>query len=165
MRQIEIDDDVYEHLVRNARELGETASQILRRLLDFESQAVQRTAVAATTENELAKVLCDRRFERLSSVVDRFLFVLSHVYAEHKSEFQNVLSIKGRGREYFARRREDIERSGKSTQPKSIPNSPFWVMTNSPTPQKQEMLDEVLSLFGYSQAAIRDAKASLAAVA
>lgn len=165
MRQIEIDDDIYDHLVRNTRELGETASEILRRLLSIDSQQPRLAAKVQATEHELSKVLRDRQFERLNSVVDRFLFILGHVYSDHKSEFDRVLDIRGRDRAYFAKRREDIERSGKSTQPKSIPNTQFWVMTNSPTPQKQEMLDEVLTLFSYSKAAIRDAKASLAAVA
>ena len=62
---------------------------------------------------------------------------------------------------YFARSREEIEKSGNSTQPRSIPGTPFWAMTNSPTPQKREMLKDALRLLGYSQAAISSAAATI----
>jgi hypothetical protein len=47
---------------------------------------------------------------------------------------------------YFGKSREEIERSGTSTQPRNIPGSPYWVMTNSPTHQKKQMLRDALKL-------------------
>lgn len=161
MRHIEIDDDIYDYLVRNTHELGESATQILRRLLNLSDEIAPAAKTSQLHEHELSRALADRRFTRFNSVVDRFLYILSSAYAEHKVDFEKVLSIKGRDRVYFAKKREDIERTGTSTQPRSISGSSYWVMTNSPTPQKQEMLEDVLTLLGYSEAAIKSARSSL----
>ena len=62
-------------------------------------------------------------------------------------------------RAYLAESKHEILKSGKSTQPREIEGTGFWVMTNSPTPQKQQMVREVLELLGYSQAAVMAAVA------
>lgn len=82
-------------------------------------------------------------------------------HAQKRDQFDKVLAIQGRGRRYFATT-EEIAGSGQSTQPKPIPRSPYWVMTNSQTPQKRAMLRDVLTLLGYSEAAISAAAAAIA---
>jgi len=87
---------------------------------------------------------------------------LGAAYSQKKDEFEVVLAFQGRGRTYFAKSREEIIKSGNSTQPRPIPGSPYWVMTNSPTPQKKSMLREVLEALGYSPEAVKAAVSAIA---
>ena len=103
--------------------------------------------------------LGDSKFPRRGGAVDRFLYLLSVAHSDRPGEFERVLGgVKGRGRRvHFARSAKEIEASGRSTDPKNIPGSKFWVLTNSPTEQKREMLAHALEVLGYSAAAIDDA--------
>lgn len=50
---------------------------------------------------------------------------------------------------------------GKSTHPRQIPNSPYWVMTNADTDQKKEMLSRALTVLGYDQDVVQRAASLL----
>lgn len=165
MRTISIDEDVYQHLVRNTAEIGESASDILRRLLGVGGTSPTATGPGASTVaagHEFSEAMADPRFLRQGAAVDKFLFILATAYAQKRDQFEKVLAIQGRGRRYFATNEAEIAVSGQSTQPRPIPGSPYWVMTNSPTPQKREMLRDVLTLLGYSEAAIGAAVSAIA---
>lgn len=81
MKRIDIDDDLYAYIASHTREIGESASDILRRLLDVETT---RTLEPAKPE----KVKTETVFNRLNeqdvrvqkSVVARFLYILSMLY-------------------------------------------------------------------------------------
>ena len=79
------------------------------------------------------------------------LYLLSTANKQRPDKFDRVLKIQGRNRKYLARSKEEIEASGSSTQPRQIRGSPFWVMTNSPTPQNAAMLRDVLRILDYSK--------------
>jgi negative modulator of initiation of replication len=159
MKTINVDEEVYLHIAQNTREIGESASDILRRLLGLEgvNGASPASPVKGQDAHELSAALRDPKFLMQTAAVDKLLYFLTIAYSQKKSEFERVLEIQGRGRRYFARTREEIEKSGNSTQPRNVPGTPYWVMTNSPTPQKQQMLRDALRLLGYSQAAVEAA--------
>ncbi len=89
------------------------------------------------------------------------LRLLRAAHEQKKGEFAKVLGVQGRNRAYFARSEQEILSSGRSTQPKQIPGSGYWVMTNSPTPQKREMVREVLQLLGFSSEACNAGAAAI----
>jgi negative modulator of initiation of replication len=60
-----------------------------------------------------------------------------------------VLSIEGNRRKYFASELKALTEKGSSTNPRPIPDSPFWVITNNSTAKKAEILSEVFRLLGY----------------
>ncbi len=157
MKTISIDEDVYQFLLRNTQELGEGASDILRRLLNIPRSANGNISQSNATKHEFSEIFNDSKFLWLHTAVDKFLYFLSQAYSEHQSDFEKLLVIQGRGRTYFATSSKEIEDSGQSTQPRNIPGSPYWVMTNSPTPQKRQMLREALSILGYSETGINAA--------
>jgi negative modulator of initiation of replication len=95
------------------------------------------------------------------SALERFLRILGFLHAQHLQDFEKVLQIRGRHRIYFGRSREDVDRSGKSVFPQQIPGSKYWVMTNSPTRQKREILTKVLRMLGYSPEVARRTAAAL----
>ena len=81
--------------------------------------------------------------------VDQFLFVLSAAHKLNAENFACVESIKGKNRTYFATSKAALLENGSSTNPKAIPDSPFWVVTNNNTAKKTNMLEQVLRNLGY----------------
>jgi negative modulator of initiation of replication len=156
MRTINIDEDIYEFLVKNTKEIGEDASTILRRVLGLAKSGDSGKPVVRT-QHELSDAFEGSLFPRYTTAVNRFLYILGVLNDQKPDEFEKVMSIQGRYRKYFAKSRQDIEKSGNSTQPKQIPGSEYWVMTNSPTSQKKVILKEVLECLNYSDDAIRAA--------
>jgi negative modulator of initiation of replication len=157
MKTIEVEEEVYKYIAQNTIEIGEPATKILRRLLKLDSPQQAVTSHTAV-EHELAEALRDPRFHVNSTVVQKMLHILSVAHEQKKSEFEKVLAIQGRGRKYFALTEAEIEASGNSTQPRKIPGTKYWIMTNTPTLKKKEMLREVLVLLGYSEVAVRAAE-------
>lgn len=167
MHTIEIDDDVYTYLLRNTARIGESASEILRRLLRVPGSggraAVSRTKPATPLgiidgapagRTEVLAYLSDPRFQAERDVVGKFLFLLSSLYRRDPEGFEKVLNLSGRSRKYFGRNSEELERSGNSVFPKRIPDSPYWVVTNSDTQKKCRVLQDAMRLLAYSEGAI-----------
>ncbi len=189
MKNIEIDDDLYHHIVSNTQSIGENASSILRRLLKLDEAVHQVASLSKTTGNEFieqslskelvddAKVINDtdiieERDYNAESVfnfinkeelamqrgaVGRFLLILAGLYRAHPKQFNVVTNITPKEitgknkRLYFAQSEAELAASGSSTKPKQIPNSPFWVMTNSNTTRKKMMLTKAAISLGYSE--------------
>lgn len=147
MRTIEIDDDLYTHIASQTLEIGESANSILRRILGLSNDAED---ALVPRRHELTQVLEHPGLE-FKTAVDRFLFILGEAYKIKPDTFDHILAIQGRERKYFSRSREEIEKSGNSTQPKQIPGTDYWVMTNSPNRQKKSMLREALLAIGMSK--------------
>ncbi|WP_040502233.1 N-carbamoyl-L-amino acid amidohydrolase [Idiomarina xiamenensis] len=155
MKRIELDDDLYAYIASHTQQIGESASDILRRLLAFDSAAAVEHADSSTSLPTTASV-----FDRLNqpdvaaqrSAVGRFLYILSLLYRSHRQDFAKVLQIRGRDRVYFATSEEALLASGNSTNPKQIPDSDYWVVTNNNTTKKKSMLTLVATELGYSPA-------------
>ncbi len=190
MKTIEIDDDLYQFIASQTQQIGESASDILRRLLIAsltEAQAPVAPAAKSgvktavnTTEVQAQKATVQQAAAQKSSaptspveksgsvfdfispqdlsaeqsVVGRFLFILSALSRAHKGDFAQVLEIKGRNRLYFGQSEASLLEAGSSTNPKPIPNTDFWVITNSNTTRKKMMLTEVATKLGYSSAEV-----------
>ncbi len=160
-KTIDIDDDIYEHLLRKVSRFGESESDVLRRELCIPTSLSSKNG-KETHHHELTDSLKSPDVRHARGVVGKFLAILAAAYDQNKDEFDVVLAIHGRGRVYFATSQEEIVKSGNSTQPREIPGSPYWVMTNSPTPQKESMLREVLEALNYSPMAVKEAVSAIA---
>lgn len=176
MKTIEIDDDLYQYIAGQTLKIGESASDILRRLLpdapvkdktptknvavQAPAPAVEPTAtptpVVETTKRAEPKVgnvfdlVTPQDLQAEHNIVGRFLYLLSVLARVHKKQFHHVLEIKGRDRLYFGKSAEELNETGTSTNPKQIPNTEFWVITNSNTTRKKMMLTETAIKLGYS---------------
>ncbi len=156
MNTIEIDDELYHFIAGQTQRIGESANDILRRiLLNKQSVAQQTATTAVVAENSKSSqkvfdILSKQDLQAELSVVGRFLIILSALSRAHKQDFAQVLEIKGRNRVYFGRNEADLLEAGSSTNPKQIPNSEFWVITNSNTTRKKMMLTEAALKLGYS---------------
>jgi negative modulator of initiation of replication len=172
VRTIEIDDDIYEFLLRNAIRIGETASDILRRVLPISAgqdsnlsgngQRADAGADALIKSSELRDYLRSGEFRSQADATKRYLTILGKVHAQNRDDFGKVQqAVSGRQRTYFSQRRADLEASGQRVHPRKIPGSNFWALTNENTRRKRRMLRQVLLLFGYTPEAIEVADSAL----
>ena len=168
MKTIEVDDGLYEYLRRNTVRIGETASDILRRLLHLTgpgenggeaSRRVRRGSKNHDTgggvdqiPTELSKCLNSPGFLAQPDVIGKFLFILGYLHTRDPDKFKDVLEISGRKRKYFALTSAELEQSGKSVNPQRIPESQYWVVTNNDTSKKRRILADVLRVLGYAGA-------------
>lgn len=180
MKTIEIEDELYQYILSNTQYIGESASSILKRLLELSAQdtspaSEEKEAIAEKTESKtelddqvvapkkekpaVAKVapgesvfnyINKEELAHQRGAVGRFLLILAALYRVHQSQFVVVNDIRGRDRLYFATSEEELAESGSSTKPRQIPDSPFWVITNSNTTRKKMMLTEVAIALGYN---------------
>jgi len=204
MKNIEIDDNLYQHIVANTQAIGESASSILRRLLSLDdvntssdhkpsdksstidsvpsakNQSMQIDPIKKKTiaikpveqkvnsakDNDVANESINTaknisnesvfnyiNKEELATqrgAVGRFLLILAALHRVHPSEFDVVNDIRGRDRLYFANSETELAASGSSTNPRMIPDSNYWVITNTNTTRKKMMLTEVAMGLGYS---------------
>ena len=189
MKNIEIDEELYQYIATNTQFIGESASAILRRLLNFGLAADVETVIV----NELSEMVGENvlpALEDTPAIIDvadtndaevltvvkvnsesqetvfnfinkeelamqrgavgRFLLILAALYRAHPEQFGVVTAISGRDRLYFANSENKLAESGSSTKPRQIPESPFWVITNSNTTRKKMMLTKASISLGYS---------------
>jgi negative modulator of initiation of replication len=188
MKNIEIDEELYQYIATNTQYIGESASAILRRLLSFGIESSDETvtdnkktvdaelAVADVITEAVEKPISENEVfvkeelktaepQNLETVfnfinkeelamqrgaVGRFLLILAGLYRAHPQQFDVVTEISGRDRLYFANNENKLAESGSSTKPRQIPDSPYWVITNSNTTRKKMMLTKASISLGYS---------------
>jgi negative modulator of initiation of replication len=165
MRTIQLDQETYEFLRRN-NQIGE---QVLRRLLHLPPyEGVQMTAdnngedEGNSEEDEFRRFLDSPELDTFNDMTSRYLRILSFAHGHKPAAFPQILSLRGRKRRYFGRTEEDIERSGISTQPRQIPGTNYWALTNCDDRDKKHHLKNALRLMGYSQELADHATSQLA---
>ncbi|WP_446833307.1 replication initiation negative regulator SeqA [Testudinibacter sp. P27/CKL/0425] len=186
MKIIEVDEELYQYIAANTQSIGESASDILRRLLSFsppkivakelnsvseagpkaDADSQQPTASAVNHEkaepapapkkqsqeaiqmviNRLNNVLQSDAFQQESKGVVRFLMILTALYRANPESFaQATESLQGRTRVYFARDEATLLQAGNHTKPKQIPETPYWVITNTNSQRKMLMLEGAMT--------------------
>jgi negative modulator of initiation of replication len=153
MKTVLIDDDLYSYLVGHTQEIGESASSILRRLLGLQRGHYGNEA----SQEEVLKTfdfLRDWDQYCHLTLTKKFLHILAWAYQQHEKEFEKACTIEGAKRKYFATDAKVLLDSGRSTNPRPIPDSPYWVVTNNSTAKKAEILSDLLRLLGYKPESI-----------
>ncbi|WP_417618717.1 replication initiation negative regulator SeqA [Oceanisphaera sp.] len=162
MKTIEVDEDLYRYIASNTRHIGESASDILRRLLQIEPVAT-RVETQTTSADTSANVKVGQRIEQMlqsdilaeqESAIDRFMHILSVMYQDNPSAFAQASDIKGRKRIYFADDEAALLASGNTTKPKAIAGSPYWVITNTNTGRKRNIIAQLMAAMGYPHSLI-----------
>ncbi|OOF37946.1 replication initiation regulator SeqA [Rodentibacter mrazii] len=196
MKIIEVDEELYQYIAKQTQSIGESASDILRRLLnlpanssntlDFvsfdntinesavksnniltketKSENVSQTQPEPTSKtvessapktvkkqsetaiNQIADkvraLLSSSEFQEENKAVVRFLAILRVLYRTNPESFaQATESLQGRTRVYFARDEATLLMAGNHTKPKQIPDTPYWVITNTNSGRKMLMLE------------------------
>ena len=198
MKTIELEDDLYRYIASQTKDIGESASDILRRLLDVstgtsadltnveepqqhavntnsetkqtvtKSPAVVEPAPAisapivveaevvnhSTLPTSIAKLIKSKKFKETTVSVTKFIQILSVLYAESPKEFDSATDIKGRKRIYFAKSESELLSAGSTTKPRHIENTPYWVITNTNTGRKRNIVTQLMAEMGYTHALI-----------
>ena len=182
MKIIEVDEELYQYIAGNTQSIGESASDILRRLLNLsprnayfslpESQSTtvttssnepihmaeqppvfeeeinkpvikkQSDEVMQKTITRLQALLNSEEFKQENKAVIRFLNILTILYRTNPEGFALATeSLQGRTRVYFARDEGTLLMAGNHTKPKQIPDTPYWVITNTNSGRKMLMLE------------------------
>lgn len=158
MKTIHVDDDLYDYIASQTRHIGESASDILRRMLDFPAKGLPAGSVAGTTPKRnnalsekkssakaLAQCIISPAYQNQKKVIGRFMSLLSILYQLDALAFtQAVATIHGRTRRYFANEQQTLLESGTHTRPYQVPDTPFWVITNTNTNRKRMMLRHIM---------------------
>ncbi|MEX4028560.1 regulatory protein for replication initiation [Haemophilus influenzae] len=178
MKIIEVDEELYQYIASQTHSIGESASDILRRLLSLPvhtssvddlvltsaetnksadqkpEQAINVKEVnikttkkqSITAINQIVEkvqtLLNSDEFKEESKAVVRFLAILRVLYRTNPESFaQATESLQGRTRVYFARDEATLLMAGNHTKPKQIPDTPYWVITNTNSGRKMLMLE------------------------
>ncbi|NIY82850.1 replication initiation negative regulator SeqA [Vibrio hepatarius] len=167
MKTIEVDEDLYRYIASQTQHIGESASDILRRLLEVDGKNRQPTPVVPVQPQgivvsrdaikeekidgvkEMRSLLISDEFAGLKKAIDRFMLVLSTLHRIDPTGFSEATQVKGRKRVYFADNEQTLLESGNTTKPKAIPGSPFWVITNNNTSRKRQMVDQLMARMSF----------------
>ncbi|MDO5053997.1 MAG: replication initiation negative regulator SeqA [Pasteurella oralis] len=181
MKIIEVDEELYQYIASQTQSIGESASDILRRLLNFSNKNMPKAEtvvqqdvakevsftaevkqVVPQSEVDEPKVLPKKQsdesiqqvtakvrsllnsadFQQETKAVVRFLDILRVLYRTNPESFaQATESLQGRTRVYFARDEGTLLMAGNHTKPKQIPDTPYWVITNTNSGRKMLMLE------------------------
>lgn len=160
MKTIEVDEDLYRFIAAHTQHIGESASDILRRMLKFNAQssAPQRPVVANPLSEKsdsvkpaqdrvraMRELLLSDDYAEQRKAVDRFMLVLTTLYRLSPAAFTEAAdSLHGRTRTYFAANEQTLLQTGNHTKPKQVPDTPYWVITNTNTGRKRGMIEHIM---------------------
>jgi negative modulator of initiation of replication len=170
MPLLEIDDDVYQYLLRRALRIGEDGSSILRRELGLPhpngtgasgKESAPEGAPIPPEVQAIRDFLTSPQFANERIVTKKYLRLLAFLAKAHPEEFERVLEVRGRQRLYFGNSRAEIAQTGKSLHPRNIPGTDYWAMTNADTAQKQDIAAEVMKVLGYPREVIQEVRRAL----
>ena len=145
------------------KHIGESASDILRRMLKFsaasqpvtpvvkEVRAVQPVVEAKPVNpvkdkvRAMRELLLSDEYAEQKKAVNRFMLVLSTLYSLDQNAFAEATdSLHGRTRVYFAADEQTLLKNGNQTKPKHVPGTPYWVITNTNTGRKCSMVEHIM---------------------
>ena len=163
MKTIEVDDELYSYIASHTKHIGESASDILRRMLKFsaasqpvtpvvkEARAVQPVVEAKPVNpvkdkvRAMRELLLSDEYAEQKKAVNRFMLVLSTLYSLDQNAFAEATdSLHGRTRVYFAADEQTLLKNGNQTKPKHVPGTPYWVITNTNTGRKCSMVEHIM---------------------
>ena len=170
MKTIEIDDDLYRYIASHTQHIGESASEILRRMLQVTDQALAAIDPAQPVPESLPKtkavnekkpsdrvravreLLLSDEYAEQKRAVNRFMLILTTLYQLDAEAFsQAAQSMQGRTRLYFAGDELTLLQSGNHTKPKHISGTPYWVITNTNTGRKCSMVEHIMQTMKLPQ--------------
>ncbi len=166
MKKIEVDDDLYRYIASHTLHIGESASDILRRLLKVTAAQLgmpatvtaakeARPVVSAAVEKPVSKardrvramreLLLSDEYAEHRNAVNRFMMVLTTLYSLDETAFSAATeSLHGRTRVYFAGDQQTLLKNGNQTKPKHVVGTPYWVITNTNTGRKRSMIEHIM---------------------
>lgn len=158
MKTIEVDEELYRYIASHTQHIGESASDILRRMLKFSagqtptkaaSEAAEPAQPAASNARDrvrtIRELLLSDEYAYQKRAIYRFMLVLATLYHLSPAEFATATeSLHGRTRVYFAGDEQTLLQHGAQTKPKHVQGTPYWVITNTNTGRKRSMVEHIM---------------------
>lgn len=159
MKTIEVDEELYRYIASHTQRIGESASDILRRLLKVGMENKTANVAAPLPVAPLAirapqpqdrvrsvrELLLSDEYAAQNRAVGRFMLVLTTLYHIDAEGFAAATdALHGRTRVYFAGDRNTLLQSGNHTKPKQVPDTPYWVITNTNSGRKRAMIEHIM---------------------
>ncbi|OTQ79550.1 hypothetical protein [Gilliamella apis] len=158
MKTIEIDEELYQFIAGQTKHIGEDASSILRRLLNFNQPQMTKADPILAKQNHYPifnDLLTSDTFSNEKSIISRFLLLLGALYNYNPALFSiAATSLHGSKRQYLAKDKQSLETSGKNTKPREIIGTPYWVISNTNTARKLYIIESIMSDMGISESMI-----------
>ena len=171
MKTIEVDEELYRYIASHTQHIGESASDILRRMLKFSAGQKKTAAVAASDElvsdntpperaatghqariRAVRELLLSDEYAEQKNAVNRFMLILSALYHLDPEAFaEATASLQGRTRRYFAGDQQTLLKHGTHTKPKHVAGTPYWVITNTNTGRKCSMIEHIMLSMQFPQ--------------
>ena len=169
MKTIEVDEELYRYIASHTQHIGESASDILRRMLKFtagqgapaapaagvsvkEAQPASREARPQDRVRAVRELLLSDEYAEQNKAVNRFMLVLSTLYRLDPAAFaEATASLQGRTRVYFEGDEHTLLQNGTHTKPKHVPGTPYWVITNTNTGRKCSMVEHIMLAMQFPQ--------------
>jgi Negative regulator of replication initiationR len=155
MKTIEIDEELYQFIAGQTKHIGEDASSILRRLLNFKQAVSNKTNQVPHKEHHYSlfdDLLQSDTFTNEKSIISRFILLLGALYNYNPALFSiAATSLHGSKRQYLAKDKQSLETSGKNTKPREIIGTPYWVISNTNTARKLLIIESIMSDMGISE--------------
>lgn len=166
MKTIEVDEELYRYIASHTLRIGESASDILRRLLKagMENKTVSDAAAppepvthpAAPVSRRqdrvraMRELLLSDEYAEQRRAVSRFMLILTTLHALDGDGFAAATeALHGRTRVYFASDRNTLLQSGSHTKPKQVPGTPYWVITNTNSGRKRAMIEHIMQAMQF----------------
>jgi len=162
MKTIEVDEELYRYIASHTQHIGESASDILRRMLKFTASSRAEAASTATAPlkepvaaepearpqdrvRAMRELMLSDEYAEQKKAVNRFMLILSTLYRLDPDAFaEATASLQGRTRVYFAGDEHTLLQNGTHTKPKHVPGTPYWVITNTNTGRKCSMVEHIM---------------------
>lgn len=156
MNTLLLEDDVFNHILAQVASTGLSPSAYLRPKLNLSSPTEKPLHINDHPITGVKQMVASLKFRSATKAVDRFLLILSALHREKPKDFEDVATlVEGRSRKYFAGTKQELESSGRSVNPKKIPDCPFWVITNNDTRKKKRILEDVMQGMNYTDYSIQ----------
>jgi len=161
---LEASDDTAESAVENSAVLVEQETALFDE--DINSNQPLETEVPLQTDDAIQQTVDRVRqllnsvdFQQESTAVNRFLALLTALYHNNSDSFAQAIAqeaSQGRSRTYFARDEATLLAAGNHTKPKPIPNTPYWVITNTNSARKMLMLERTMQFMQLPESLINE---------
>ncbi len=84
-------------------------------------------------------------YAKQSKSIEHFMLVLSTLYTLDAAGFAAATdALHGRTRIYFASEQHTLLANGRHTNPKQVPGTPYWVITNTNTGLKRSIIEHIM---------------------
>ena len=145
MKTIEVDDELYSYIASHTKHIGESASDILRRMLKF--SAASQPAAPVTKEVRVASPAIVEA-KPVKTIKDKVRamreLLLSDEYAEQKRAVNRFMLLLSTLYSLDAQAFAEATENGNQTKPKHVPGTPYWVITNTNTGRKCSMIEHIM---------------------